>query len=343
MTNAEKVVVITGASSGIGRATALEFARMGYAVILGARREQALNALAEECRRIGGQAIAYPLDVTFENDVKSLAETAIKTFGRVDVWINNAAVSLLGRFEDTPMEDIKRVIDINLFGYIHGAKAIIPHFREMKKGILINVASIVGVTGQPYSLAYTTSKFAVRGMSISLQQELSDEKDIHVCTVMPGVIDTPLFQQAGNYMGREVQAPGKAKDADEVAKAIIDLTFNPKKEIVIGAFGRIPAYLTRAFAPGLLNKKIRQKTFKTHFSEEPSHQSKGNLFEPMKEYASISGGWEQEENNDNGKKLALVGAIAAGAAAGAALIMRSAQKRKTEKFPKNMGELRPEK
>lgn len=329
MANSEKVVVITGASSGIGRATALEFARKGCAVVLGARRENALHALEQECRRLGGKAIAFPLDVTYEQDVRRMAERAIQEFGKIDIWINNAGVSGLGRFEDTPIEDIRRIIDINLFGYIHGAKAVIPHFKERKEGILINVSSIVGLTGQPYSAAYTISKFAIRGLSISLQQELSNEKNIHVCTVLPGTIDTPLFQHAANYMGKEIQAPGPAKEAEDVAKAIISLTQNPKREITIGRLSRVPAYLTRAFSPKLFDKQFRKLTYNSHFTKEPSLPTKGNLYDPMKEYASISGGWQHEEENKTGKTLAIAGAIVAGAA-GATLLARQAVRKREQ-------------
>lgn len=327
MVSDEKVVVITGASSGIGRATALEFARHGYAVVLGARREPALHALEEECQRYGGKAISFPLDVTYENDVKAMAEKAIEVFGKIDIWINNAAVSLLGMFEDTPTEDIRRVIDINLFGYIHGAKAVIPYFKEQKQGILINLSAVVGITGQPYSLAYTTSKFAIRGFSIALQQELAEEKNIHICTVLPGIIDTPLYQQAANYMGKEAQAPGPAKDAEEVAEAIVKLVDNPQNELIIGNYSRIPASLSRKFSPKLFNKQFRKLKYSSHFSEEPAFPSKGNLYDPLKEYASISGGWELEHKPDIGKELAIAGAIAAGATAGALFWARSTKKK----------------
>jgi short-subunit dehydrogenase len=328
MRHTGKVVVITGASSGIGRATALEFARKGYTVVLGARREQALKALEEECKRLGGNALAFPLDVTYENDVKAMVQKTLTEFGHIDVWVNNAAVSLLGKFEETPTEDIRRVIDINLFGYIHGAKAIIPHFRERKQGTLINISSIVGITGQPYSSAYTISKFAVRGLSISLQQELSDEKNIHICSVLPGTIDTPLFQQAGNYMGREIQAPEPAMEAEKVADVIFRLTLNPRKEVTIGLPMGLPAFLLKTLTPGLVDNAMRKRTYNKHFSDEPAFPSRGNLYDPMREYASISGGWQHSEETTRRPGLAVAGAVTAGAALGAFFITRQALKRK---------------
>jgi short-subunit dehydrogenase len=270
--------------------------------------------------------------------VNALAQKAISEFGKIDIWVNDAAVSMLGRFEDTPMEDIRRVIDINLFGYIHGAKAVIPHFKERKEGTLVNVSSIVGLTGQPFSLAYTVSKFAIRGLSVALQQELADEKNIHVCTVLPGTIDTPLFQHAANYMGKEVQAPGPAKDADEVAKEILKLTKDPKKEVVVGKFPKIPAYMARAFTPGLFDKQMRKLVSKSHFSKEAAARSKGNLYEPMKEYATISGGWQHEKHSSTAKKVAIGGAVL-GAAIGATLLANELSKKDGEPESKNIGEI----
>ncbi|MFN6944887.1 MAG: SDR family oxidoreductase [Cytophagaceae bacterium] len=320
----KKVVVITGASSGIGRATALEFAKHGSTVVLAARRGDVLEQVAEECRSLGGKALAVALDVTYEHDVKNMAERAIGEFGKVDIWVNNAAVSMMGRLEDTPTEDIKRLMDINVFGYINGAKAVLPYFREQKKGVLINVSSMVSKTGQPYSLAYTTSKFAIRGFSMSLEQELADEKHIHVCTVLPSVIDTPIFNQAANYMGRNVVAPQPAIEATEVAEAIVDLAQNPKKEVVVGALGQASG-IFKSLAPGLYDKQYRKTVFKKHFSKDPSEPSKGNLYEPIRDYAGVSGGWYKKETGKKLKlgKMLLSSTLIAGAALGAYLLVKN--------------------
>lgn len=333
MTSSEKVAVITGASSGIGRATALEFARKGYSIVLGARRENALKALEQECIRLGGKAFSFPLDVTYEADVYRMAEAAITQFGRIDIWINNAAVSALGCFENMPMEDIRRVIDINLFGYIHGAKAVIPHFKARKEGILINISSLTGKTGLPYAMPFTVSKFAIRGLSLALQQELAEFKNIHVCTVLPGIIDTPLFQHAANYMGTEVKAPGLATDAEDVAFALADLALNPKTEITIGKISKMPFFFTRKLAPKSFDKKFRKMTYNHLFTKEPNFPTRGNLYDPMNEYASISGGWMHDNQPNNGKKIALASLITAGAI-GAGFLARGAIKRRKDRTEK---------
>jgi NAD(P)-dependent dehydrogenase (short-subunit alcohol dehydrogenase family) len=196
---ADSVVVITGASTGIGRAAALKFAPQGAPVVVSGRREQVLQRLAEHCERLGGRALAIPADVTDQEAIKSLARRVIDTFGRIDVWVNNAAVTLFARIEEAPYEAYRKVIETNLFGYIHGARAVLPYFRKQGSGTLINVSSVVGKVGSPFVSAYTTSKFGIVGLSESLRMELQDAPDIHVCTVLPASIDTPLFQHAANF------------------------------------------------------------------------------------------------------------------------------------------------
>ena len=186
------VVVITGASTGIGRAAALKFAGQGATVVVSGRREPVLQRLAEHCEKLGGRALAIPADVTDQEAIKSLARRAIETFGRIDVWVNNAAVTLFARIEEAPYEAYRKVIETNLFGYIHGARAVLPYFRKQGSGTLINVSSVVGKIGSPFVSAYTTSKFGIVGLSKSLRMELQDAPDIHVCTVLPASIDTPL-------------------------------------------------------------------------------------------------------------------------------------------------------
>jgi short-subunit dehydrogenase len=291
------VVVITGASSGIGRATALELAKQGAVLFLVARRKEALDSLAQDCIALGATPRVFALDVTDEEAVKNVAKSANEEFGRIDVWINNAAVSLFGRFDELPSKDIRRLIEINLFGYLYGAQAVLPYFKQQGSGTLINVSSIVGIVGQPYTVPYSVSKFAIRGLSLSLAQELANEKHIHVCTVYPAVIDTPIFNQAGNLYGKKIQAPKPRIKANKVATTIVNLIDHPKTEVIVGGQGKI-ARLARLLAPSLFDKKFRENIANGHFYDAPEEPTLGNLYEPQPQYSQISGGWKAEDEPD---------------------------------------------
>lgn len=322
----QKVVVITGASTGIGRATALEFAKRGDSVVLAGRNEGALIALADECVKKGGLALPIVCDVSLEHQVYMLAIEAINNFGRIDVWINNAAVSAMGNFEEIPIDDFRKVIETNIFGYIYGARNAITQFKKQKSGTLINISSVVGKFPQPFSTPYTMSKFAIRGLSLSLEQELSDEKDIHVCCVLPAVIDTPIFNHAANFMGKAVKAPEPISPAEDVAKAIVKLTKKPQREVEVGKLGpnAISLAFLKLFAPEKFDEKNRERVLKDHFKEEPAMPTHGNLYEPIKDFSSVSGGWleKKEESSFPTGKVLLTSAAVGGALVGLSFLLK---------------------
>ncbi len=294
---AESVIVLTGASSGIGRATALELARRGASVVVAARRTPLLEEVVLESQRMGGQALAVPTDVTSEAAVQNLAQQAVERFGRIDVWINNAGVLAAGRFQDIPSEVFNRVIETNFLGYVYGARTVLPQFLLQGYGILINNASLDSQMGAPYFSPYVAAKFAVRGFSESLREELEalDKMDIRVCTVMPATIDTPLFQHAANYTGRAVKALPPVYDVQMAVKTFVSLIEHPQREVFVGSAGRLLTAMHSAM-PGMAEQTFAHQVDKGHLSQEqdatPTH---GNVFEPVAYGATATGGWKDQK------------------------------------------------
>lgn len=302
------VVVVTGASSGIGRAAALGFAENGAHLVLASRREESLRDLAEECRQLGVRVIVVPTDVTDENQVMELCRRAVTEFGRVDVWVNNAGVMLYGRVEEVPAHAMRRVFETNVFGYMYGARAVLPQFRHQGRGILINVASMVGKAGVAYMSAYVASKHALIGFADCLRQEIMlDKADIRVCTVMPASIDTPLFQHAANYTGQEAQPIRPVYDAEDVAEAITGCVEKPEREVYVGSMGRLTAF-NRTMSPALHDRIASTLAETQQFRETPVPRTDGNLYQP-KDPHSIDGGWRQPSGL--GRKVALAAVAAA--------------------------------
>ncbi|AWB08251.1 short chain dehydrogenase (plasmid) [Azospirillum humicireducens] len=290
----DKVVVITGASSGIGRATALEFARQGAAVVLAARRMAALHEVAEDCVAAGGRAMVVPTDVTDRRAMQHLADRAIEAFGGIDIWVNNAGVIAFGRFEDIPDDVFEQVVRTDFFGTVHGCRAVLPHFLDRGEGIVINTASMVSNIGQRYATPYTAAKFAVRGFTESLRQELVDEPGIHVCMVMPASIDTPLWQHAANYTGRAVKPLTPIHPPEEVAAAILALARNPERERFVGTEARIAA-VSNAMAPQLTERALAHTIERDMFQNRSAPATSGGVMTAMPEHQGASGGWIEPE------------------------------------------------
>ncbi|HYH74672.1 MAG TPA: SDR family oxidoreductase [Candidatus Saccharimonadales bacterium] len=289
-----KVAVITGASSGIGEATAYLMAERGINVVLAARRRTLLDEVAARCRAMGVDVLVVEADVSIDDDVDRLAQATIDEFGSFDVWINNAAVTVLGSFEEMPPEMFRKVIETNFFGYAYGAWAALRQFRAQGRGLIVNVSSVFGVIPSPYETPYVASKFAVRGFSGALRQELhlQGDKNIHVCTVLPAAIDTPIYKNSANLTGREVQPPPPLYPASKVAEAIVGLIDMPQAEVIVGRAGKgmavVRALLPEAVFEALFGRYIEA----LHFKGRTAAVTPGNLFNPGA-VGGVSGNWPQ--------------------------------------------------
>jgi NAD(P)-dependent dehydrogenase (short-subunit alcohol dehydrogenase family) len=279
MTAPRRVVVVTGASSGLGRAIAIEFARRGCALVLGARRIDALDETARQCRAAGGDAIAVATDVTREQEVVALAAAALAAWGRIDVWVNNAGVTLYALLEDAPFEQHQRVIETNLLGPMLGARAVVPVFRRQHRGVLINIGSVLSKIGQAFVPSYSISKFGLHGLSEALRVELADEPDIHVCTVFPYAIDTPHFEAAANRIGRVPRALPPMISPERVARSVAQLADHPRNRIYVPRMIVLGLAL-HALLPRTLERLLLDALRTWHLSDQPELVTTGNLFAP---------------------------------------------------------------
>lgn len=284
----DSVIVITGASSGLGRATALELARRGGRLVLAARRQDALETTAEHCRAVGAEAIVVPTDVTRESEVQKLLAAALDTWGTVDVWINNAGVTLYGLLEQGPVEQHQRVIETNLYGSIHGARAVVPVFRRQHRGVLINIGSVLSGVGQAFVPSYVISKFGVHGLSEALRVELADEPDIHICSVFPYAIDTQHFQVAANLLERAPFAMPPVQSPEKVARVIAEVVERPRRSRYVPRWMAL-GLVAHAIAPRISERLLLASLRRWHLSALPQHTGTGNLFAPPRELAHTHG------------------------------------------------------
>lgn len=244
--------VITGATSGIGRETALEFARAGVNVVVAGRREERLQQLVGEIESTGGHALGVVTDVAEQAQVEHLIDSAVKRFGRLDTLVNNAGVAFAGRFDQMTLEDFRRVMDVNFWGAVYASKAAVPRMLEQRGGgVIINVSSIFGKRGVPFQTAYCASKFALAGFSEALRTEVMSN-GIDVSAIFPGAVETEIFESASNQTGMEVPGFVPKFPAKAMAKVIVQTARFPLPEVVMALDAQAINFFN-TLAPGLMD------------------------------------------------------------------------------------------
>jgi short-subunit dehydrogenase len=323
-------VVITGASSGIGRATAPAFAKRGATVALAARRQDVLREVAAECAALGGRALAVPTDVTDPEAVAELARRADEAFGGIDVWINNAATGVLGPYHKGDLALHRKTIEVNLLGTMYGAYAVLPVFRRQRRGILINNISLGGWAPTPCAAAYTASKCGLRGFTASLRQELSQHPDIHACAVFPSMIDTPGFVHGANVSGRNLDPGPLLYLPEEVAETFVQVARRPRDEVAVGW----PARAGQLSYAALRAPTERMMAAAIHFLLARANKapvSSGAILEPVAEGVATDGGWLARKQLPSASVPTRLG-IGAGVAALGWTMLRSARRRRHDRW-----------
>lgn len=283
------VVVVTGASSGIGRATAALLSRGGMRVVLASRSREALESAALECS--GGATLVVPTDVSSVDEVEALFYATIERFGRVDAVVHSAAVLAYGRFEDVPADVFERSLDVTVVGTANVARAALRRFHEQGSGRLVVIGSLLGKIATPYMSSHVTAKWAVHGLVRCLQIEARQTPGIDISRVSPVGVNTPVYLQAGTYAGRHGMPPPPVVSPERVARAVARRLEQPARETDVGpantltvlGFRLLPAVFDRIVTP-LMELGGLQRT--------PADPTPGNVIDPTVEGESLHGPWD---------------------------------------------------
>jgi len=291
----EQVIVITGASSGIGRATAEMAADGGARLVLAARNEEALREVADECARRGGRAVVVAADVGKRADIERIAEVAEDSFGGFDTWVNDAAVALYGKMTEIPLEDQRRQFEVNYWGVVNGSLVAAEHLRRRGGGAIINIGSVLSDRAMIYQSQYSATKHAVKAFTEGLRMELEEEgAPISVTLIKPSSIDTPYPEHARNYLGSEaLDLPPPVYDPHLVGKAILHAAENPKRTLVVGLGGYMISLIGTHF-PRLADYAMEATGYSSQTTQGPGErerQRRDNLYSPREDdvHSSLPG------------------------------------------------------
>jgi NAD(P)-dependent dehydrogenase (short-subunit alcohol dehydrogenase family) len=285
---AQQTIVLTGASSGIGRCAAIHLAARGARVVLGGRNRVALDELAADIGGRGGSALPLPADVKSEADLRALARAAVDRYGAIDTWVNNASIFVQGSVDDITIDEYREMLDVDLLGYIRGTKCALAQMRRQGSGTIIQVSSILARRGAQYFSAYAAAKSGIDGFTQALRAELVGT-DIAVATMYLPPLDTPIYQHARGKFGTIPKPPPPVYDPITAARAIARLAERPQAELVVGAFSHL--YFTLPRLPARVGDRILHHAAALTRTGVPSLGD--NWARPTAERPSVRGGWAQ--------------------------------------------------
>jgi short-subunit dehydrogenase len=281
-----QVIVVTGASSGIGLATAEAAAKKGAKLVLAARSGNALNDIADRINAKGGEAVPVECDVSDREQVNHVAEVANERFGRIDTWVNNAALGIYGRLEEVDERDARRLFDINFWGVVNGSQAALPYLKR-NGGALINVGSEVSDAFPPILGMYVASKHAVKGYTDVLRVEVEEveQAPVSITLIQPTAVDTPFPQHARNLMDREPMLPKPRINPEDVADAILEAAISPTRAKAVGTMSWVNSAVSKV-APGIADKMAAEKVDQQQY-DEPPRNPEGTLFQSSEEIGVV--------------------------------------------------------
>jgi NAD(P)-dependent dehydrogenase (short-subunit alcohol dehydrogenase family) len=286
----QQVVAVVGASSGIGRQTALQFAQRQAKVVVSARSESGLASLVAEILELGGDAIAVPADVAEFEQVKNIADKTVERYGRIDTWVHAAGTAVIAPFEQVTPEEFKRVIEVNLMGQVYGAMVAMPYLRLAGRGAFIAISSVEARRSMPLQTAYSASKHGLEGFLDSLRSELRFEGfPISITNIMPSVINTPFYNNARTKLGVMPTGIPPYYQPKLVADAILHAAEHPTRDLIVGDVGRVVDLLQK-LVPDLTDTLVGaiavpgQRTERIKAADDPN-----NLFEAIDGYNTTTG------------------------------------------------------
>ncbi|MEO7752104.1 MAG: SDR family NAD(P)-dependent oxidoreductase [Terracoccus sp.] len=325
--------LVTGASSGIGRATALLLAEQGWDVALLSRSEDVLEQVAQECRRHGVRAVVVPADVSDEPAVEAAFAAAVEGLGGLDAVVHSAASLAYGRFEDVPSEVFRGTTETTLHGTIHVARAALTHFRRHgERGSLVFVGSLLGKIATPFMSSYVTSKWAVHGLVRTLQIEARATPDIGISLISPGGVDTPVYRQGGTYLGVHGSPPPPVSTPEQVAAAVVAAIDHPERDRGVGIANPLVVFGFRVLPP-VFDRIVTPLMRLGGLSREKSGPTPGNVLSPVPGLEALRGGYKHGDDPAPGQGTTAPGWTSASTEVGRPDASESAESSRSPQTP----------